>query len=560
MTATDLTTDVLVLGGGPAGTWAAVAAAAAGARVVLADKGYCGTSGSAAAGGNNLWYVPPDPAAREAAVTARLRSSLGLADTGWMARVLAETHLRVGDLAAWGYPFPRDDAGAERRGSLQGPEYMRRMRRRVHRGGVTILDHAPALRLLRGADGAAVGAAGLHRQDGGRPWTVRAGAVVLATGGCAFLSGAFGLNVDTGDGHLMAAELGADLSGMEFSAAYALSPAHGAHTKGLMMMFATYSLDDGTVLDLPDPLAGRDRVAALLAEGRTVHARLDRAPAHLRQAMRQAQPNYFLPLDKAGIDPFRDRYPVRMVLEGTVRGTGGLRIAGADCATSVPGLFAAGDVATRELVSGAVSGGGAYNGAWAISSGTWAGRGAAAFARAGVQDGAPPAGAAGLAAGRTRPADVVEGVQRETLPLDRNYFRTPAGLRRSLAALDDLWRATREGLAAPTHRDRLRAREAAALVAHARWMYTAALARPETRGLHRLTGHPTDPALRHRIRVGGLDDLWTSPEPSARETSTVAGTTATSRAAAAVVGLGTTAAAPDGTAVPGASAAAEAGR
>jgi succinate dehydrogenase/fumarate reductase flavoprotein subunit len=30
--------DVLVLGGGPAGTWAAIAAACSGARVVLADK------------------------------------------------------------------------------------------------------------------------------------------------------------------------------------------------------------------------------------------------------------------------------------------------------------------------------------------------------------------------------------------------------------------------------------------------------------------------------------------------------------------------------------------
>lgn len=51
----ELVADVLVLGGGPAGTWAAVAAAATGATVVLADKGYCGTSGAAAAGGNNLW-------------------------------------------------------------------------------------------------------------------------------------------------------------------------------------------------------------------------------------------------------------------------------------------------------------------------------------------------------------------------------------------------------------------------------------------------------------------------------------------------------------------------
>ena len=48
---------------------------------------------------------------------------------------------------------------------------------------------------------------------------------MLASGGSAFLSGAFGTNVDTGDGLLMAAELGAELSGMEFSGAYAFAPA-----------------------------------------------------------------------------------------------------------------------------------------------------------------------------------------------------------------------------------------------------------------------------------------------------------------------------------------------
>lgn len=45
---TTLEADVLVLGGGPAGTWAAVTAARDGASVVLADKGYCGTSGATA--------------------------------------------------------------------------------------------------------------------------------------------------------------------------------------------------------------------------------------------------------------------------------------------------------------------------------------------------------------------------------------------------------------------------------------------------------------------------------------------------------------------------------
>lgn len=46
--------------------------------------------------------------------------------------------------------------------------------------------------------------------------------MVLATGGCAFLSKALGCNVLTGDGYLLGAEVGAEPSGMEFSNAYGL--------------------------------------------------------------------------------------------------------------------------------------------------------------------------------------------------------------------------------------------------------------------------------------------------------------------------------------------------
>lgn len=70
-----------------------------------------------------------------------------------------------------------------------------------------------------------------------------------------------------------------------------------------------------------------------------------------------------------------------MVYEGSVRGTGGLRLTGSDCATTVPGLFAAGDAATRELITGSISGGGSHNGSWAIASGSFAGRGAAEYSR-----------------------------------------------------------------------------------------------------------------------------------------------------------------------------------
>lgn len=183
-------TDVLVLGGGPAGTWATVASAARGARVILADKGYCGTSGATAPSGTGVWVVDPDPQARAAAKASRYTMGGELAEPAWMERVLQQTWVLSQQLADWGYPFPLDDQGRQRRTSLQGPDYMRLMRRRVKEAGGRILDHSPALELLVAEDGSVCGASGLDLQRGER-WVVRAGAVVIATGGCAFLGSTY---------------------------------------------------------------------------------------------------------------------------------------------------------------------------------------------------------------------------------------------------------------------------------------------------------------------------------------------------------------------------------
>ena len=63
--------DVLVIGGGPAATWAAVAAAQAEARVILVDKGYVGTSGATAPANTGTWSPPPGER-RQAAIAARM--------------------------------------------------------------------------------------------------------------------------------------------------------------------------------------------------------------------------------------------------------------------------------------------------------------------------------------------------------------------------------------------------------------------------------------------------------------------------------------------------------
>jgi succinate dehydrogenase/fumarate reductase flavoprotein subunit len=522
----ELDADVLVIGGGPAATWAALKAAEDGASVVLADKGYCGTSGATASGGTGVWYVPPEPRAREQAMASREGLGGYLADRRWMARVLDETYDRVNELAEVArYPFPVGPDGEPLRNGLQGPEYMRRQRIRVRRAGVRILDHSPVTELLTTDDGVVAGAAGYQRQAD-RAFRVRAGAVVLATGGCAFLSKALGCDVNTGDGALFAAEVGAELSGMEFSNAYGIAPEHTSVTKTAFYNYATFYRADGSVLDGAGSQRGRSVIARTLLASEKVFCKLDRADEAARRAMRLAQPNFFLTFDRLGVDPFTQPFAVTLLAEGTVRGTGGIRIVDDGCATTVPGLYAAGDAATRELICGGFTGGGSHNAAWAMSSGSWSGRAAARFARvlgpAAAQRRVRAAGGAGLRPTGTTSsvasessvstAEVVAAVQAEVLPYDKNYLRHGEVLRTALGQLDDTWSAVRSGLRAEGP-DAVRARQAAAMVAHARWMYTSALARSESRGMAKRLDFPDlDPAQHFRITSGGLDEVWARPQ------------------------------------------------
>jgi succinate dehydrogenase/fumarate reductase flavoprotein subunit len=519
--ALELDTDVLVIGGGPAGTWAAWSAAIRGADVILVDKGYCGSSGATAPSGTGVWIVPPVKDDREKAKAQREALGGYLSDHDWMDRVLDRTWRNMDLVESWGYPFPREDGAAVRRG-LQGPEYMKLMRKVVRRAGVEILDHSPALELLIDRDGAVAGARGVQRQED-RPWTIRAGAVVIATGGCAFLSKALGCNNNNSDGYLFAAEAGGELSGMEFSSQFAVSTAFGSVTKTAHYSWAVFTNEAGDDLNaVKDGHYSASTIGRALLSG-PVYAQLSKARERpeVQAFLRYAQPNFFLPLDRSGINPFTQRFPVTLTLEGTVRGTGGIRIADGSCASNVPGLYAAGDAATRELICGAFTGGGSHNAAWAMSSGTWAGEGAAQHALGlGAGANARRVSGAGNAAARDDADAVINAVQNEMLPLDKNLFRTEHGLRASLGKLDTLWNSLRPSGGASA-RDRQRSREAAALVATARWAYASALERRETRGMHRRADFPTlDPQQQHYQIADGLDRVRVRNETRAPSVET----------------------------------------
>ncbi|MET0386855.1 MAG: FAD-binding protein [Polyangiales bacterium] len=498
--------DVLVIGGGPAGAWAALSARERGAeRVVLVDKGYCGTSGATASANTGVWAVTPEGDSRERSIARRLQNSRGLGRVETMASVLEQTWERLAQLAAWGYPFPTDDQGRPWREDLRGPDYMAFMRKRLRQAQVQVLDHSPALQLLV-ADGAVRGALG-QRLQSDRPYRVEARAVVLASGGVAFLSKTLGCDVNTGDGLLMAAEAGAELSGMEFSAQYGICPAYSSVTKGLPYFWATFTDEVGQPI-APHPVR-QIAVGRALLRG-PVYAVLDRANADVQRWLRVGQPNCFLPHDRLGIDPFTQRFPITLRSEGTVRGTGGVRILDRHGKTGVPGLYAAGDAASRETLVGAATGGGAPNAAWAMSSGTWAGHAAADFARR--QTGSVPesqaAGAVGLRNDSPLPAaQVISQVQAEALPLDKNLFRSQPRILASLTQLDALWSLAHEGLGG-VGRARVRAREAAALLSAARFAYRSALARSESRGLHQRTdAEAEDPAQAHSLAARGPDQV-----------------------------------------------------
>ncbi|MGW0909516.1 fumarate reductase/succinate dehydrogenase flavoprotein subunit [Streptomyces sp. NPDC002853] len=235
--AQELSCDVLVIGGGTAGTMAALTAAEQGRNVLLLEKAHVRHSGALAMGMDGVNNaVIPGRAEPDDYVAEITRANDGIVDQSTVRQTATRGFSMVQRLESYGVKFEKDEHGeyavrqVHRSGAyvLPMPEgkdvkkvLYRQLRRREMRERIRIENRVMPVRVLT-ADGRAVGAAGFNTRTG-EFVTVRAGAVILATGACGrlglpasgYLYGTYENPTNAGDGYSMAYHAGAELTGIE---------------------------------------------------------------------------------------------------------------------------------------------------------------------------------------------------------------------------------------------------------------------------------------------------------------------------------------------------------
>jgi L-aspartate oxidase len=318
--------DVVVAGAGVAGLSAALAAADAGASVLVLAKASHRSSNSYAAQGGVAAAVGPgdDPALHAADALAAGR---GLCRPSAVRLLTEEAPARIEELRRLGVAF---DDGLGREGGHSHA-------RVVHAGGADTGRHIanvlterarehPRIRLVEGERITTLGA-------------LRGSAVVLATGGYAALwARTTNPRGAVGDGLLLAQAAGATLADLEFVQFHPTALRDENGHDGFLLSEALRGagatlLDDGGERFV-DELAPRDVVARAVAA--RAGARLD-----LRPVERERYPSLMATLAEAGYDPADEPVPVSPAAHYAIGGI----VSDLDGRTSVPGLFAAGECA-----------------------------------------------------------------------------------------------------------------------------------------------------------------------------------------------------------------------
>jgi len=226
---TVIDTDVLVVGGGFAGCFAAVKAREQGVDVTLVSKGNIGRSGMAP-WPHGTMAVPPDrPDKIEELKEQAYIGGEYINNRTWTERVIKESYARFQDLLEWGQPFLKDEKGdflrpmqgnKEQEGRLwaleDGPgSWAKSLKKQPQKMGVRILEKIMIVDLIK-QGGEVVGAVGISR-TGWDIYIIKAKATVICMGAGGFKPvGGWPMGDLTADGQIMAYRAGAEITGKEF--------------------------------------------------------------------------------------------------------------------------------------------------------------------------------------------------------------------------------------------------------------------------------------------------------------------------------------------------------
>jgi succinate dehydrogenase/fumarate reductase flavoprotein subunit len=368
--------NVLVIGGGFGGLWAALRAAEICDKVLLVDKAFVSRSGASTMSGG-VTNAPTDRDDLQVWVDEIVERGGYMCNLDWTWQLLTGQRERVKDFQRWGVPIVRDENGNIKRFASRGmvavrclqynpKKAMEILRARAIAAGVTILDRICVTDLLTTdghypTRGAVAGAVGFNTRSGER-LVVRARTTVIATGMTA-MKGMHKVDNTTGDGMAAGYRAGGRLCDLEFGFGgtfshlmkdysftnYNVSVAHGArlinrHGERFMAQY--------------DPVRFERSELARVVAAFTKEIVEGRGPVYVD--LRHVDPSYWENLQAVSVSRNRNILMTNILPDprenplaieptwGLWNGSrSGLKI-DQDCRTSVAGLFAVGSAAKND--------------------------------------------------------------------------------------------------------------------------------------------------------------------------------------------------------------------
>ncbi len=515
-----LSTDVLIIGGGISGLYAANKAADQGARVLIVEKSTTGWGGQMPLSGGFFAYVPPDKA--EDLIEYYVAEGEYLNDQAMTEAVVKNLLPCAEEVAGWGMNSLAkgfDGKLLVTAGTIGFPQrdmVMPMMLKRAMQRNARVLNKVYMVDLLRD-DERVVGAVGFHYQTGDF-YVITAKTTILSCGGCMYKTRGL-WHTNCGEGVAMAYGAGAEMRNAEFGNMFNVANRYTMDDAGGSIGAArTFGVNEGgerMMQKYPEINApeGIRRGGGMLASGRS--SRIVRAWAKEIEAGRG--PIYLdLTTEEA-----RSRMPALFDLSGRSRGSlhlgyasrmrrvgvditkqkvewvivpefheGPVRI-NANGQTTVKGVYATGDLAWH---------GSAFVGAmdWHIGvpqglcmvTGFWAGSHAGKTALSLPENKLSSSQVESLkkriyapldAKGMYSPYDAIKEIQQVVFKLKNSFLKSRDRLEKALGAIENI-KSKFHDLAARDSHELVRCHEARNMATCAEILYRASLARTETRG------------------------------------------------------------------------------